>query len=473
VIVVANEADIPEAQREQYKLRKEKLIGKTVRVASDPGEVLDALVRQLRLGEAKSAIAVNREKLLATFAASTRPNFRSLRSALFDFERLARIADPQLRSSSAAMGKLLLYTVALGLEYHGNSIDADKLRTMGTAIPHRNIFAAKDSDLNERRIAGIDLRKRYEHVSWDDPVVPPAYMADLFASGSVDLDALNEFLRRHPAVVGTAATPSWRLMWSWYDLTDSQYRAARAEFLQDLSDRKLVQAGHILHAAGVCHRLVRYGDRIFGTTSVRAYFRKYLEDVEAKDELVPAPGFFTMSSSGYGGLTYNDNEEPGFAPIKTMVREAADRALERWLLSQAPMLMARLQADPSDGSMLHGHGLAEGNYAGHPILQETQIEDFADLCLDDGNLNGHLLSALRERYRQGYTKDLKPEFDWVINLRAELLRRVEKSSPPFKKFNRSNVEYYFADIVEVIEAERAKAAPRPTPPRAKEPARRS
>lgn len=457
VIVVASEADIPEGQREEYKRRKEKLVGKTVRVGSDTTSVLDALVGQLRLSEAKSAIAINREKLLTTFAAGTRPNFRSLRSALFDFERVAAIADERLRASSPAMGKLLLYTVALGLEYHSNQLDAEMLRAMDSSVP-RSLFAAAGKDLTDRQKIGLDLRKRYELVSWDDPVVPPVYMADLFSKGSVDLDELNEFLGRHPAVVGQAATPSWRLMWAWYDLTETQYRTARAEFLRDLATRHFVQPGHILHAAGICLRLVRNRDRVFGSTSVQAYFKEYLADLEAVDSLVPAPTLFTFGATGYGGLAYNEGDNPGFIPLRTMVNAAAERALARWLRSRAPDLLARLQTDPTDASMLHEHGIEDGNYAGNPILHEIPIEAFADLALDDGNLNGAIFGALRARYNQGYGKELEPEFDWIIRLKAELLRRVSRSSPPFKAFNKAHIEYYFNDIMSMIGTVRSNTA---------------
>ena len=70
VIVVASEQDIPKEQKEEYKSRKGKLVGKTIKVGSEPGEVLDVFAKRLKAPEVLKAIADNRDHLLATFAAS-------------------------------------------------------------------------------------------------------------------------------------------------------------------------------------------------------------------------------------------------------------------------------------------------------------------------------------------------------------------------------------------------------------------
>jgi hypothetical protein len=79
VIVVASKEDIDATQIAEYRRRKEKLIGKTIRVGSDAGAVLDAFTASVKNAEARAAIAANRDAALATFMACGRPNFRSLR----------------------------------------------------------------------------------------------------------------------------------------------------------------------------------------------------------------------------------------------------------------------------------------------------------------------------------------------------------------------------------------------------------
>lgn len=446
VIVIASEKDIPDEQQEEYKERKEKLVGKTIKVGSEPGEVLDVFAKRLKLPSVLRAITDNRDRLLATFAASGRPNFRSLRAVLLDFERLVSLADPRLAASEAAMGQLLLYMIALGVEFRGNSLDDARLRNLQTDIRMRlklSTAAKKDSD---EQVRATDLRQRYEHVSFEDPIVRPEHLADLFTGGSVDLAAVNEHVGRHPAVVGNAEVPAWRLMWSWYEFPQTEYRSARARLVDELTSHAITHPGQILHAAGSTMRLQGYGDDLLGGQSVVDYFTRYLADLETADTLEPAPELFRIVGGSYAGLVYNENDTVAFAEIRALVAAASARALDRRMQATAPELLARLQADPEDGSMLHEWGVANGNFAGVAILNHIVVGDFADIALIDGKPNDKLLAALNERYRQGYEDTLAPEFEWLKQLHTELLKRAALLDPPYRAFSEMRLIYWFGDI---------------------------
>lgn len=465
VIVIASEKDIPDEQQEEYKERKEKLVGKTIKVGSEPGEVLDVFAKRLKLPAVLKAITDNRDRLLATFAASGRPNFRSLRAVLLDFERLVSLADPRLAASEAAMGHLLLYMIALGVEFRGNSLDDAGLRNLQTDICMRlklSTAAKKDTD---EQVRAADLRQRYEHVSFEDPIVRPEHLADLFTSGSVDLAAVNEHIGRHPAVVGHAEVPAWRLMWSWYDFPQTEYRSARVRLVDELTSRALTHPGQILHAAGSTMRLQGYGDDLLGGQTVLDYFTQYLADLETADTLEPAPELFGIAGGSYAGLVYNENDTVAFAAIRALVAAASARALDRRMQATAPDLLSTLQADPEDGSMLHEWGVANGKFAGVAILNHIAVGDFADVALIDGKPNDKLLAALNERYRQGYEDTLAPEFKWLKQLRTELLNRAALLDPPYRAFSEMRLKYWFRDIDKCVAQFQGKSKPPSKSPR--------
>jgi len=459
VIVIASEDDIPPAQCEEYKGRKEKLVGKTIKVGSDPSEVLDVFVKRLKSSEVLKAIADNREPLLATFAASGRPNFRSLRAVLLDYERLVNLADPRLRASNDAMGSLLLYMVALGVEFRSNSLDDTALRNLQTDIRLRLKLGAMPKTETKEQVRATGLRERYEHVAFNDPVVRPDHLADLFTSGIVDMAAIDAHIVQHPAVVGQAEVPAWRFMWSWYDYGQSDYRAARARFSDDLAGRKITHPGQILHAAGSALRLKGYGDDLLGGQSVLDYFTTYLAELEASGMLETAPHLFGHLGGSYAGLVYNESDTPEFVTIHALVQRAAQRALERSLKDGAPALLNRLQDDPEDGQMLHEWGLDKGNYGGLAILHNIPVTDFADLALIDGKANDRLLAALKERHHQGYGVELDPELPWLEELRAELMTRAAALSPPYRAFGEMRIAYWFREHDERIAAYKAKLKP--------------
>ncbi len=456
VIVVASEDDIPTDQKEEYKARKEKLVGKSIKVGSDPGEVLDVFTERLKLKEVLKAISDNRDRLLATFAASGRPNFRSLRSVLLDFERLVALADPRLRANEAAMCRLLLYMVALGVEFRSNALDDKALRNLQANIcPRLKLSDSAKSDTEEETQA-IDLRQRYEHVAFEDPIVRPDHLADLFTSGTVDIAAVNEHIVQHPAVVGHAEVPAWRFMWSWYDHPQTDYQVARARFTEDLALRRITHPGQILHAAGTSMRLLKYGDDLLGGKPVLDYFSEYLDDLEVAEALEAAPDLFGFSAGSYAGLTYNEADTPEFAPIRQLVAAASQRALERDMKTSAPELLNRLRSDPEDGQMLHKWGIGDGNYGGVAILHNIAVADFADLVLIDGKPNDRLMATVGERHRQGYDSALDPEMNWLRQLRSELLKRAAALPPPYKQFAEMRLNYWFQDLDERISAYHAK-----------------
>lgn len=456
VIVVASEQDIPEAQQREYRGRKEKLVGKTIKVGSDAGEVLDVFSERLKTPEVLKAITDNRDQLLATFAASGRPNFRSLRAVLLDYERIVTLADPRLRASEDAMGQLLLNMVALGVEFRSNALDEKAMRNLQTDIRLRvKLGGSAKPDTDEQKRAS-DLRQRYEHVAFNDPIIRPDHLADLFTSGTVDIGAVNDHIGQHPTVVGHAEVPAWRFMWSWYDHPESDYRVARARFADDLAGRKITHPGQILHAAGSTMRLQKYGDDLLGGRTVEDYFTEYLADLERADTLEVAPELFGHAGGSYAGLGYNEADTPEFVPIRKLVKSAAQRALERTMTAGAPALLKRLQDNPEDAQMLHEWGLERGNYGGVAILHNIAVADFADLALIDGKPNDRLMAALNERHQQGYDAALDHEIPWLEQLRSELMKRAEALSPPYREFSAMRLGYWFLDHDKRIAAYRAK-----------------
>lgn len=456
VIVVASEDDIPKGQKEEYKARKEKLVGKSIKVGSDPGEVLGVFTKRLKAAEVLKAISDNRDRLLATFSASGRPNFRSLRAVLLDYERLVTLADSRLRANDDAMGQLLLNMVALGVEFRSNALDDKALRNLQTDIGLRLWLGSSAKPDTENQTRASDLRRRYEHVAFDDPIVRPDHLADLFTSGTVDIAAVNEHIGRHPTVVGHAEVPAWRFMWSWYDHPESDYRKARARFADDLALRKITHPGQILHAAGSSMRLQKYGDDLLGGKTVLDYFTEYFADLEKTGTLEPAPDLFGHTAGSYAGLVYNEADTPEFAAIRNLVKDAAARALDRSMQADAPALLQRLQKDPEDGQMLHEWGLDNGNYGGVAILHNIEVADFADLVLIDGKPNDRLMAALNERHNRGYGTALDPELPWLEQLREELMTRSAVLSPPYRAFAEERLGHWFRNHEERISACRVK-----------------
>ena len=441
VLVVASEADIDPEQASEYRSRKEKLIGKTVRVGSEPAEVLDHFTKALGSAEAKVAIEANREAVLQTFGAAGSPNYRSLRAVLGDFDRLVSVTDSRLRENPNALRRLLLFMIATGFEWRLNRLDSQRLPQLLHDM-ERAVNKAEPDRLQARAI-----RDRYPLVTWRDPIVPPDQLARLFASGAINVPVLNAFLEQHPLVAGNAHVPNWRLMWSWHHLTPAEYRTVRDKLLQQLKNREVTHPGEILHIAGTAIQLKTYGDDLLGRKGPESYFRSYLSDLAKTDTLLAAPELFEVPAPSHASLGYQEEDTKEFRTVFDLVRNATSGALARRMTREAPALLKRLRAAPGNGRMLFEWGLEGANYGGVAILHNIHVNEMADLLLPEGRTNDGLMACLTARYEHAPTMgSLDPEQPWLRKLRTELRRRARKSPPPFGQFSEQRLEGWFAKL---------------------------
>jgi hypothetical protein len=446
-IVIASEADIPPDQMESFKRRKEKLIGKTLRVSSDPETVYDVLVARMKSTGAKSAAQGHKAEALQVFSASGALNFRSLRAVLEDFDRLVDRADPLLSKSPAALEDLLTYMVATGIELRAANISAGGIAKLGSAF-HRmlpSMIASKEPAREDLQL--YDITQKYPSVSWADPVVPPVALAALYESGELRLGEINHHLEQHPLIVGPANTPAWRRMWGWMSRGKQDYDAARPHFVEDLLQRRIKHPGEILHAAGVVISLRNWGDDLLPGQKIPSFFRKYVRALEADGTLNPDIGLFlgSFDETGWGGLGFSGVGSPEFNAVFSHVKVAVERAFDRRMQSLASELLRRLK----DGelSILYEYGLDGVNFGGAPILHHVPSDDMVDLLLDGGALNERLSGALAERYsRYSHHPQMAPEKVWIANIRKKLVKRARSLNPPFRKRADVIIETQFGRI---------------------------
>lgn len=461
VIVVANEDDISEDQKDGYCRKKEKLIGKTLRVSSDPKAVLDDIVSKLKITEVCQTIQREEAALLRMFVASGKPNFRSLRAVLFDYQRLVSAADHRLKEAPRAMGALLLLMIAVGVEYRSGELSIADVTGLRDAM-WRRYFPKTGGDVPLDIAKANRLADTYPDVRWNDWIVPPALLAALLETGLVDVAALNEHLAKHPIVVGYDAVPAWRLLWEWYELPRSQYALARTQFLDDLNARRLTHPGVILHAAGVVIDIAEFGDPLLGPKAEAVdYLKAYVEELRAAGALEAVRAVFEGWGGGYASLGYKSCKTPEFQEIKAAVRAATFGAFAERMRLDAPALLDRLTQGPASFAALHEYGVENGNYADAPILHHLDVDAFANIAVNDWKVNGELLAALALRYEGDCRRgELADEHAWLDALHGKLLAVVAEAEPPHKRLLEVRIDHYFAAITKAVDSAKSFLAAR-------------
>jgi hypothetical protein len=280
VIVIANQK--PFAEDKDYRSQKEKVIGRTLTVMSDPNAVLSELTKSLRDGRARDAVTANRDDVLAVFRASGYHNLRSLRAALDDFDRLVAKSDPRLAAAPAALRELLLYLVAIGMEVRADAVQGEKLEEFLGAARRLSFATQTDPAVAEARV----LTNKYPSVCWRNPIITPGILGCLITGGVLPLQEINDGLAVHPLIVGAKKVPAWLALWNWMQLNATDYAALRAALLDQLASRSIMHPGEILHVVGAIIWLDEFGDQL--VPDIETYFLAYIDELLKSGTLVPA-----------------------------------------------------------------------------------------------------------------------------------------------------------------------------------------
>ncbi|WP_336968888.1 P-loop NTPase fold protein [Brevundimonas aurantiaca] len=446
VILLAAENEITGDAAVEYRRRKEKLVGKTLRVGSEPDAVYDLFVTQMRNPQAQKTALAERAEALRTFEASEIQNFRSLRAVLDDFDRLIGLVDPALCKSDAAMSRLLVMMIALGMEHRAGTLNTDEVASFISGIRSQLYSSLSQLPLSghEQKISAIAAK--YNNVSWADPVVPFSSLAALFASGALDVEEVNAHLRNHPLIADPAKLPAWRLLWSWTDLSATDYQAARQDLLNDLAARRYTEAEVILHVAGVVRELTAAKDPILGRRDIARYFASYVKELVRSGKLQSGRAMFDFDPTGAFGLGFKTNGQPGFEVIKGDVRRGVEKAISAKMKTEALALLAYLSTGRDSYPALYEYGYGPDVFGAVAVLACMPIKDFAALMVVDGRLNDRLFSSLVERYERGPGQALMVEEAWAKALRTQLDKVAKSAAQPQRHLLDARIRYYFTKI---------------------------
>jgi len=447
VIVIASEDDIPEEQKKDYIRKKEKLVGKTLRVTSEPELVLHSLVTKLTNQAVIDTINRETGPLLRTFNASKRQNFRSLRSVLSDFERLVTASDPRLQKAPQAMAKLLLFMMATEMEHRSGDLTSQEIESLPETMRWKTIYRVTRKEKTPAVLKAEQLEAKYPDVEWRDAIVPPTALAILFETGIIDTVSINKHLAKHPLVVGYAETPAWRQLWSWVDLPREQYLKAREKLVAELQGRELTHPGIILHAAGIVISLKAFDDYLVGDENVVTFFERYIEDIRTAGRLEPARDLFGPTGGAYASLGYASADSPELREICATVKVATDASFADQMREVALTYLDRISKNPDAYSSLHEFGTKDRNYGDAPFLHYIDPDHFARLLIKDSSPDGRLFANLVARYRfESHHRALADEYPWLKTLRSRLESIAATAQPPHKHLLDMRIKDYFDNI---------------------------
>jgi hypothetical protein len=445
VILIAAENEIIPEYIDEYRRRKEKLIGKTIRISSDGQEVLDYFLNLISCASLKSAIIRRKIDILSIVGATGEQNFRSLRAILLDLDRIFCLLDNKFQETPEAVERTLIYTLAIGIENRRGRLSFEDISDMSRVHTHLH-FGVSNNKMTDIHIKAQHLKKTYPSVHWIDPVIPPESLRTLFESGLVDTEYTNLKILSHPLVAGSTATPAWRQIWDIHGLSRTAYDAARIKLIDDFSKMLLCHPGELLHSIGAVIRLSELGDNVLITENLSDFVENYLIGLEKTNSLIPAPELFEGLNGSYMGLAYAHRDSKIFQKIYSQIQLYSEKALSHKMANQAPILLGLLKTNTDSIDYLNINS-SENYYRDFAILHHISVLDIADLLIVDEQIQP-LMRSIHDRIERALRNvSLGPEIPWFFSLSAELRTRIAKINPPFRRLAEYSLVHYMDPLL--------------------------
>lgn len=438
VLIVASEKDIPVEQLDEYTIKKEKTIGKTISLNPPLNEVIDFFNQNMINLLAKRSIEKNKNNIMKIISESGEMNFRSIRSIFSDFERIVVNFECYLVKSDIALTKLVYSLLALGIEQKSRKITYNEIGN----LPTNSFNYALAKNINNKSDWIVE---KYTTVEWFDPVIPYSSIARIFETGIIDTDDIILHLQQHPLLVSTKKIQYWRELWAWNELTRSDYLRALKGLKAQLEKFELLEPEVILHVIGISLSLESSNERtLTSEEDTTTYFRRYIDEINKRGLLLPDVAFFTETHHSKYNLGIMCSDKHEFKEIKLYLKIAVTNRFYYTQKKGYPDFLYLMSQSPKEYTRLYEYGIEESNYGGFPFLHLIPVGYVSHMIISDWKCNGALLSALVERYsRDLHSKNLLEEYLWVNKLKKMTYNIADRAEEPQKTQLLNRLQYYF------------------------------
>lgn len=428
VIVLANQNELVKCER--YTRWKEKVIGKTIQVLADPNKVLDALTAELELGPIKTALKDRRSELLSLLAACKGVNYRSVRSLVFDSQRIVSLLAPQLRASPGAVMSVLKFSLAMGGELRAGRIDAGEI--VQVTSPFFRVLKGDAQD--DRKVYLAQLHERLALMEALDPIIPVKELTRYWEEGALDVEASDLAVLRHPTVVGVSSQPAWMQLWDVRSLSEKSFKAAKLSLAKELEGARIVDQGELLHLVGIEVELNLFGATLFPDhVDVVSWLTSYASSIHGRLQRTVT---WLDGNSSYGGFGFHRQNSDSFKRAFSLLDELVTNNEQHRLRASLPSRFEQIAS--GDYESIYSFTAADRGGAA-PWLHLIDVDSMVKVAICDNALQLHMLNLLLRRYSEDHLGSLREEWRWARKLRDKLFVEASRMPAPFKAIAEQNV----------------------------------
>lgn len=431
-IIIANETKVIKADA-GYKEIKEKLIGQTLEVEAAADDAFDAFLDIVSDQRSRDFLAAHRDVVLGIHAEGGRGNLRTLKHAMWDFEKIARHLEQRHWDNEEAITKVLKGVLAVSMEHRAGKLDERILTSLiGNKIGR---LLRTQNGTPKGKVEKIE--GRYPQVDFDDIVLNADVLAAVLLRGEADAKAIVAAADASRDFAPVGSQPLWLRAMSSFQDDEDDAAAIAAEVEKAFADMAVHERGELMQMFGVRLWLAEVG--MIGRTraEVLADGLEYLKSLEEKGliaDRLGEPRMFDRDNS-FGGYRVLEAETAEYRKLAESYAETVKRIEEAKYPAIAEDLLKRLPTEPDDVLLdMVVNNVRQAPYYNRPVLATIAPADFvARLIAWDARTQTHALELLKGRHELRHGVELDTERTWLAEVERLLVAALD-GLPPMTRF---------------------------------------
>lgn len=448
VIIVANEDEIE--NQDEYLRKKEKIVGKTLRVESSLDEALNHFIGQIDNSKAKDFLTTKKGLITVVYYSSGLDNLRILQQSLWDFQRLYGAMTEKHRANESAVDACLQLFLPLSIAFKAGQLSdkdlVDRPSRLMAAMREQHPGAGPDNSI-------YDLQKNYTSINLYDTTLSNEVLEDVLSKGIIPTKKIEECLENSAFFATIDKEPAWRTVWFYVERTEEEFNHALKEMEEQFLAREFLEIGEISHVFGLRIWLasLQFIDKT--KEDVVKEGKNYVDDLFERKLLKPTVDRFSSNDrlDSYAGLGVYENNTEEFRELFSYLNKKQIEMAEQQLPSEAKYvlnLIAKGNDEFSKEACLPPDMKGGGNYYNKEVMAKIVPDEFVSTLLKLHPIRQkYVLLALNTRYAHGHLeRNLPNEKPWVEAVK-EAIEKTRQNKNPSEAYRLGKVIEWYIDPI--------------------------
>ncbi|MBB3992405.1 hypothetical protein GGR95_000024 [Sulfitobacter undariae] len=440
VILCANTDNLDD---DHFTAFKEKVVGHSFLLESDPDSALASFITEIGQPEARELLLKFQDDILDLYGKSGFHNLRALRQFVWQLASILEKMNEDYCQNDKLVQNLIIQFFIFFIEFKLDLSDETSTLTPQDLLGKYD--AGKDEvrhvyefslDKDKEPTPKQRVFKKYEQHNGIRAVITVQQWISILTSGVVDAVRLNAELAQSDEVAGVASWPSWKRLWYLYswdfsDGSEHEFWSDVEDMQSQLKDGSYVEVGELLHVVGVSLMLADHELIDQTVPDTIAAMKTYIDEkfiAQLTDERCRGVSErFGRHLDAYDGLGFMRREDAEFKEVLEHLVKKMDVWHQTWLSGDAGKQLLKFLTEDwlrFFGNLTVINHAPEQRYLDVPILATIDVATFVDAWFSLSRHDERLVvGSIEDRY-QYRPALLDVEGPWWREIQAELMRRI-------------------------------------------------